>query len=88
MTPIAAPVSVRQTVSVREALDRWFQREILPSEKALTRYLPRVWRTRDEVHDLRQEARRASMKLCEGAVSVPAGVSPCDNKANYYGHGI
>ena len=36
-------------------LDEWFVREILAHEAALTRYLNRVWRTRAEVSDLRQE---------------------------------
>jgi RNA polymerase sigma-70 factor (ECF subfamily) len=38
-----------------DSLDAWFQREILPHEGALVRYLSRVWSRRDEVHDLRQE---------------------------------
>lgn len=35
--------------------DIWFQREILPHEAALLRYLRRTWRQQDEIHDLRQE---------------------------------
>jgi RNA polymerase sigma-70 factor (ECF subfamily) len=38
-----------------DSLDAWFQREILPHEAALVRYLSRVGSRRDEVHDLRQE---------------------------------
>lgn len=38
-----------------ESLDAWFQREILPQEASLLRYLTRVWANRQEVHDLRQE---------------------------------
>ena len=37
------------------SLDQWFDREILPHEAALMRYLNRVWPNRDEVQDLRQE---------------------------------
>jgi RNA polymerase sigma factor (sigma-70 family) len=40
---------------VDEALNEWFAREVLPHEKALVRYLLRVWRNRDDVDDLRQE---------------------------------
>lgn len=39
-----------------EDLETWFVREILSHERSLTRYLLRVWRNRDEVPDLRQEA--------------------------------
>lgn len=35
--------------------EEWFDREILPHEAALMRYLNRVWPQRDEVADLRQE---------------------------------
>jgi RNA polymerase sigma-70 factor (ECF subfamily) len=38
-----------------ESLDAWFAREILAHEGALVRYLTRMWRNRDDVHDLRQE---------------------------------
>jgi RNA polymerase sigma-70 factor (ECF subfamily) len=38
-----------------DSLDAWFQREILPHEGALVRYLSRVWPRQDEVHDLRQD---------------------------------
>jgi RNA polymerase sigma factor (sigma-70 family) len=38
-----------------DLLDAWFQREILPHEGALVRYLSRVRSRQDEVHDLRQE---------------------------------
>jgi len=40
---------------VTDALGQWFAREILAHERALTRYLLRVWPHRDEVPDLRQE---------------------------------
>src|SRR6267142_599473 len=36
-------------------LDEWFVREILAHESALTRYLNRVWKSRADVSDLRQE---------------------------------
>lgn len=38
-----------------ESLKTWFVREILVHEEALVRYLRRIWRTPDEVYDLRQE---------------------------------
>jgi RNA polymerase sigma factor (sigma-70 family) len=38
-----------------EALKAWFIREILPLEAALTRFLRKNWRNRDDVPDLRQE---------------------------------
>jgi len=38
-----------------ESLDSWFKREILVHEGALVRYLLRLWPSRDEVDDLRQE---------------------------------
>jgi RNA polymerase sigma factor (sigma-70 family) len=38
-----------------DPLDAWFQREILPHEAALVRYLGRVRSRHDDVHDLRQE---------------------------------
>jgi RNA polymerase sigma-70 factor (ECF subfamily) len=41
--------------TMEESLDGWFKREILAHDATLTRYLLRVWRKRDEVHDLRQE---------------------------------
>jgi RNA polymerase sigma-70 factor (ECF subfamily) len=40
---------------VPDSLDIWFKREILAHEAALLRYLTRIWRHRDEIHDLRQE---------------------------------
>ncbi|MBL8267348.1 RNA polymerase sigma factor [Steroidobacter sp.] len=40
---------------VNQALNEWFVREVLPHERALVRYLSRVWRTRSEVDDLLQE---------------------------------
>lgn len=40
---------------VDDDLDRWFVREILAHEAALVRYLRRVWRSQDDVLDLRQE---------------------------------
>lgn len=36
-------------------LNHWFAREILPHEAALVRYLRRIWRNPEELHDLRQE---------------------------------
>jgi RNA polymerase sigma factor (sigma-70 family) len=41
---------------MEEPLDRWFKREILSHEDTLMRFLSRVWRRRDEVPDIRQEA--------------------------------
>jgi RNA polymerase sigma-70 factor (ECF subfamily) len=38
-----------------ETLDYWFAREILAHERALMRYLARVWPNRHEISDLRQE---------------------------------
>ncbi len=38
-----------------EPLNRWFAREILVHEEALTRFLSRTWPYRDEIHDLRQD---------------------------------
>lgn len=38
-----------------DPVDAWFQREILPQEAALLRYLNRIWRNREEIQDLRQE---------------------------------
>ena len=46
---------MRMDQFVDDSLDAWFAREILAHEAALVRYLTRVWPTRDEVHDLRQE---------------------------------
>jgi RNA polymerase sigma factor (sigma-70 family) len=40
---------------MEETLDGWFKREILAHDAMLLRYLLRVWRKKDEVHDLRQE---------------------------------
>jgi RNA polymerase sigma-70 factor (ECF subfamily) len=40
---------------MEESLDGWFKREILAHDAMLLRYLLRVWRRKDEVHDLRQE---------------------------------
>ena len=42
-------------IGVSCELDRWFLREILCHEAALTRYLRRVWRNPAEVPDCRQE---------------------------------
>ncbi|WP_202839151.1 RNA polymerase sigma factor [Luteimonas saliphila] len=39
----------------RDALKDWFQREVLPLEGALMRYLRRNWRVEAEVPDLRQD---------------------------------
>jgi RNA polymerase sigma factor (sigma-70 family) len=38
-----------------DTLKAWFCREILSQEAALTRFLKRNWRTRDDIPDLRQE---------------------------------
>jgi RNA polymerase sigma-70 factor (ECF subfamily) len=38
-----------------ESLDSWFSREILAHEDQLMRFLGRVWPTRNEVADIRQE---------------------------------
>jgi hypothetical protein len=43
---------------MEETLDGWFKREILAHDAMLLRYLLRVWRRKDEVHDLRQEMGR------------------------------
>jgi RNA polymerase sigma-70 factor (ECF subfamily) len=40
---------------MEESLDNWFKREILSHEDALVRYLSRMWSSRQEVHDLRQD---------------------------------
>jgi RNA polymerase sigma factor (sigma-70 family) len=40
---------------VSDSLDAWFKREILAHEAALLRYLRRIWRRPEEIHDLRQE---------------------------------
>jgi RNA polymerase sigma-70 factor (ECF subfamily) len=39
-----------------EPLEVWFKREILSHEEMLMRFLARVWRNRDELTDIRQEA--------------------------------
>jgi RNA polymerase sigma factor (sigma-70 family) len=39
-----------------EPLEAWFKREILSHEEMLMRFLARVWRNRDELTDIRQEA--------------------------------
>src|SRR3546814_17084607 len=39
-----------------DSLDDWFAREILVHEGAMESFLRRAWPTRDEIHDLRQEA--------------------------------
>lgn len=41
--------------TVISALDQWFATEILPHEGVLVRYLTRVWPSRSEVLDLRQD---------------------------------
>lgn len=41
---------------MEESLDSWFKREILTHEEILMRFLARVWRRRDELPDIRQEA--------------------------------
>jgi RNA polymerase sigma-70 factor (ECF subfamily) len=38
-----------------ESLNAWFCREVLPLERALTRFISRNWRTKADVMDLRQE---------------------------------
>jgi RNA polymerase sigma-70 factor (ECF subfamily) len=40
---------------MEDALDVWFEREVLSHEDSLVRYLTRVWPNAHEVHDLRQE---------------------------------
>lgn len=40
---------------MNQGLNEWFVREVLPHERALVRYLNRVWRTRSDVDDLLQE---------------------------------
>ncbi len=39
-----------------EDLDRWFIREIVAHEAALTRYIARIWSDPSEAHDIRQDA--------------------------------
>jgi RNA polymerase sigma factor (sigma-70 family) len=41
---------------MEEPLDSWFKREILVHEGILMRFLARVWRRRNELADIRQEA--------------------------------
>jgi len=41
---------------IGEPLEVWFKREILSHEEMLMRFLARVWRNRDELTDIRQEA--------------------------------
>jgi RNA polymerase sigma factor (sigma-70 family) len=41
--------------TVSEVVEQWFAREILIHEASLTRYLTRVWPSRADVADLRQE---------------------------------
>jgi len=48
-------LQLRSTRAMSPELGRWFVREILPHEAALTRYLKRVWKSCAEVSDLRQE---------------------------------
>lgn len=43
------------------ALNRWFCREVLPLEPALTRFIHRNWRVADDVVDLRQEVYELSL---------------------------
>jgi len=40
---------------MKDNLDDWFVREILVHEDALTRFLFRTWRHRDDIQELRQE---------------------------------
>lgn len=40
---------------MKDAVDEWFSREVLPLEPALMRYLRRNWRNEDDLPDLRQE---------------------------------
>jgi RNA polymerase sigma-70 factor (ECF subfamily) len=42
-------------LAMDEDLDRWFIREIVAHEAALTRYLARAWSDRSEIHDIRQD---------------------------------
>ena len=53
--PLADPKRCNAVV-MEEPLDSWFKREILMHEEILMRFLARVWRHRDEVADIRQEA--------------------------------
>lgn len=48
-------IAARGRMVEEEALKAWFFREIFPLEPALTRFLARNWRTRDQIGDLRQE---------------------------------
>jgi RNA polymerase sigma factor (sigma-70 family) len=53
--PLADPERCNGVV-MEEPLDSWFKREILMHEEILMRFLARVWRRRDEMADIRQEA--------------------------------
>jgi RNA polymerase sigma factor (sigma-70 family) len=53
--PLADPKRCNGVV-IEEPLDSWFKREILMHEEILMRFLARVWRRRDELADIRQDA--------------------------------
>jgi len=57
-----------------EALDRWFKREVMIHDEALTRYLRRSWPHPEDIPDLRQEA---YIRLLESAHNhIPDVVRP------------
>lgn len=41
---------------MRDTLDDWFVREVLPHEPALLRYLARAWPNPADIHDIRHDA--------------------------------
>ena len=53
-------------------LNAWFCREVLPLEPALTRFLHRNWRVRDDVIDLRQEIYELTLNGARNALPLHA----------------
>jgi RNA polymerase sigma-70 factor (ECF subfamily) len=47
-----------------EPLEFWFKREVLSHEEMLMRFLARVWRDRDDLADIRQEAYARVYEAC------------------------
>ncbi|PZO78882.1 MAG: RNA polymerase sigma factor [Sphingomonas hengshuiensis] len=46
----------------------WFCSEVLPLEAALTRYLHRCWRAKEDVSDLRQDIYEAALNAARGGL--------------------
>ena len=69
---------------MEEPLDSWFKREILMHEEILMRFLARVWRRRDEMADIRQEA---YARVYEAAQKSPKGIPICHRQASHGGPG-